>query len=94
MKFYQDLFAKARYSSPTREEYKNLFYRTMVEVIKLWVEPKSEEELMRIFMMGKNREVRHHSELITMPKGAEQTIKNTLSTQRLQRRGPTTSLFS
>jgi len=25
---------------------------------------------------------------------AEQTIKNTLSTQRLQRRGPTTSLFS
>lgn len=74
LKFFQDLLKKAGYAQPTREEYSKMMHMSMKSVIKYFSKSDSEEELQRIFDMGRFREVEYPMHLLKMPEGAEKTI--------------------
>lgn len=82
LKFFQDLMVKTGYRPPTREEYPEFFHLTMMNAIKELTKSTSEEEINRIWEMGRKREVRYPTELLTIPDGAEKVLK-TLSTEYL-----------
>jgi beta-phosphoglucomutase-like phosphatase (HAD superfamily) len=58
LRFYQDLMIKAGYKPPTKEEFGNLFHRTLIDVIKVFTKSTSDDEIMRIYKMGQSREVK------------------------------------
>jgi len=75
LKFFQDLMIKTGYQPPTREEYLKIFHFTMMDAIKYLVPSGSEEEVNRLWTMGKNRAVPYPTELLIMPDNALKTIK-------------------
>jgi len=75
LKFFQRLMDKAGYTPPTREKYQNVFAMNMMEAIETLTQSDSEQEIKRIWQMGKNREVIYDSELVAMPEGAAEVIK-------------------
>lgn len=77
LKFYQDLFPKAGYKPPTRETFLNMFYMSMIDVIRVLTNSKDENEIKRIWQMGKNRVVRYPDELSSCPANLE-TVLNKL----------------
>jgi HAD superfamily hydrolase (TIGR01549 family) len=74
-KFHQELMTKAGYKPASREEYKKMFPRTMLDNIKTITKSNSEEEIQRIFQMGVKREVRYPVELLSSPKHIRDTIE-------------------
>ena len=75
LKFYQDLMILAGYEPPSREMFSKLFHRTMLDVIKILTNSKDDNEINRIWLMGKNRDTPYPNELLTAPKGYESVIK-------------------
>jgi beta-phosphoglucomutase-like phosphatase (HAD superfamily) len=65
--FYRRLFNLAGYKPPTREKFSSLFPLTMEKVIKMVTNSSSDEEIKRIWLMGKNRVVPYPYELIKLP---------------------------
>ena len=73
LKFFQDLFAKAGYRPPTREEYKDLFYHPMIEVIRRIVGDQSEQEVERVRALGHDR-TWYPLELLKTPEGVREIL--------------------
>lgn len=76
LRFIQRLMIKAGYGPPTREEYKSVFAMTLMDAIRTLIEPASEEEVKRIWKIGRGREVKYEADLLVMPKGAGKVIEN------------------
>ncbi len=74
-KFFQDLMIVAGYKPPVKKEYSNYFHLPMWDVIKTLTESSSDEEIKRIWNMGKNDEVKYPHDLLVMPENAEEIIK-------------------
>jgi beta-phosphoglucomutase-like phosphatase (HAD superfamily) len=55
LKFFQDLMRNTGYPEPTREEYRNLFHRTMIDAIRILTRSKDENKIQEIFTMGRDR---------------------------------------
>ncbi len=75
LKFFQDLMLFAGYAFPNRETYKNMFHLPMDQVIRKLITSKDENEVQRIWLMGKNRAIPYPSELITLVDNCEATLK-------------------
>lgn len=75
IKFIQDLMRKAGYKPPTRKQYTAIFHLNMMDVIKHLTKSQSEKEIKRIWKIGASRDVAYPTELIKIPKDAEETIK-------------------
>ena len=75
LKFFQDLMAKFGYPPPTREEYPALFPLPMYEHIKMLTKLTSEEEIKKIWEVGKSGAVSFHEDLAKVPLGVEDALK-------------------
>ncbi len=73
--FFQDLFTKAGYAPPTREEFPALFHLSMRDVIQGRLQGVSEEEIERVYTMGRDRDIAYPVELLVMPPHAKETIE-------------------
>lgn len=73
--FYQKLFKKVGHQPPTREEYKKLFHIHMRGVIQTVTKILSDEEVDKIWEIGKSRKVRYPAELLSIPKKAEEVME-------------------
>lgn len=75
LKFFQGLFLKCGYRSPTREEYRPLFHMHLMDIIKTVTKSEDEEEIKRIWEIGRSRETGYDVSLLKMPNGAEEVVK-------------------
>lgn len=82
LKFFQDLMTQTGYQPPTREEFPTFFHLSMLDAIQAMTKTESDEEVKRIWEIGKNTKVGYLSKLITSPKGLEKVIE-TLSDKYL-----------
>jgi phosphoglycolate phosphatase-like HAD superfamily hydrolase len=74
LKFFQDLLIASGYEPHTREEHSKLFHLTMKETIRHLTKSESEEEINKIWEMGKIRAVPYPLHLLKMPKDSEKTV--------------------
>lgn len=82
LKYFQDLMTKAGYRPPTREEYKHLFYRTMIDVIRTIVGDQPEEEIERVRQLGHDR-TWYPLELLKVPEGTRESLEELAKTYQL-----------
>ena len=75
LKFYQDLMAASGYRPPTREEFTPLFHLPLWDEIKAFTKSVSEDEIKKIWDMGRTKQVPYPLEFLKMPNGAEETVK-------------------
>ncbi|MBI2667734.1 HAD family hydrolase [Candidatus Woesearchaeota archaeon] len=75
LKFFQDLMIKTGYRPPTREEFPAIFHLNMADAIKALTKSTSEEDIKKIWEIGRSREIKYDIELLTTPKGADKVIK-------------------
>lgn len=76
LKFFQSLMVYFGYSPPSREVYKKMFHLHMMDVISILTKSKSEEEIKKIWMTGKERsKVPYPDELTSTPKNLETILK-------------------
>lgn len=75
LKFFQDLMNNTGYRPPTREEFPAIFHLSMMDAIKTLTKSNSEEEIKRIWEMGRSREVGYDLGLLAMPEGAEKVVE-------------------
>ena len=93
LKFFQALMLKTGYPSPTREELVKLFHMHMMDVIKALTKSASEEEIKRIWGIGRSRDVEYDINLSKTPAGAEEVMEK-LSKNYLLGVVTSTSLFT
>ncbi|EKD87080.1 MAG: hypothetical protein ACD_37C00049G0001 [uncultured bacterium] len=74
LKFYQDLMKHAGHRSPTREEYRPFFHLSMRDLIPKFSGLTEEDEINKIWEIGRKREVRYPDELVKMPSDIEEAI--------------------
>ncbi len=74
LKFFQDLMLKTGYPSPTREEFPPIFHLNMKDAIRKLTKSESEEEIQRIWEIGKSREVPYDIKLLKHPNSLEIVI--------------------
>lgn len=72
--FYQDLFVYAGYKPISREAFLTMNHMTMMEVIRNVTGLKNEDEVKKIWQMGKDKVIQYPYELITATEGMEKTI--------------------
>ncbi len=72
--FFRELMPMAGYKEPTREEYTPLFFSPMIGVIRALAGNASEEEVQRIFEMGKSHRVIYRYDSIGTPAGMAETV--------------------
>lgn len=75
LKFFQNLMIKFGYNSPTREEFPKYFALTMKDAIRALTKSTSEEEIIKVWEAGKNRDALYPMDLVSMPDGAPQIVK-------------------
>lgn len=75
LKFFQDLMARAGYTPLTREQYVPLCHMNMRDVIQMLIAPSSQDEITRIWEMGRSRAVEYPLERVHMREGAEEVIR-------------------
>ncbi|HLC63666.1 MAG TPA: HAD family hydrolase [Candidatus Nanoarchaeia archaeon] len=75
LKFFQDLMTKAGYNPPTQKEYRAIFHLSMIDAINVLTKSSSEEEIKRIWEMGRSRKVKYPTELLTVPEGVNHVIE-------------------
>ncbi|MFH1071862.1 MAG: HAD family hydrolase [Nanoarchaeota archaeon] len=83
LRFFQDLMRKTGYRPPTREEYPALFHLSMLQVIRVLTKSSDEDEVKKIWKMGKSRSVGYHLELLKHPDGMEDVIQELSKTYTL-----------
>lgn len=74
-KFFERLFTKTGFQPPTREEFETLFHLPMLDVIKIITKSKSQEEINRVWQIGRSKETGYNVDLLVMPKGASGVVK-------------------
>jgi pyrophosphatase PpaX len=67
LKFNQDLMVLAGYNPPTRKIYQKMFHMSMEQAIRFLTKSSDEKEIKRIWLLGKNRKIWYHDELIATP---------------------------
>lgn len=72
--FFQHLMTISGYRPPTRDEFPELFHLSMWDVIRTLTGLSSEEEIRKIWEVGRSR-VGYDVGLLRMPEGAEETVK-------------------
>lgn len=75
LKFFQDLMIKTGHRPPTREEFPAIFHLSMMDAIKTLTKSTSEEEIKKIWEVGRGREVGYGIDLLKTPEGAEDVLK-------------------
>jgi len=75
LKFFQDIMVYSGYQPPTLERYRSLFHLTMRDAIKELTGLSSEDEIRKIWEIGRNRLVRYPIELQAAPEGLEEVIR-------------------
>ena len=75
LKYHQDMLVKAGYKCPTREEYLNVFHMTTENVIRILTKSKDENEIKKIWQMGRDGVIPYHYEFLTSPKNYETVLK-------------------
>lgn len=75
LKFFQDLMTRTGYRPPTRKEFPAIFHLSMLDAIKVLTKSIAEEEIKRIWEMGRSREVGYEFKLLTMPENAEKVTE-------------------
>ncbi len=83
LKFNQDLMSKVGYRPPTREKYAKLFHLPLMDTIRILTKIKDEDEIKRIWEIGKNREVAYDISLLTLPEKTEDVVTNLSKDYRL-----------
>ncbi|MFA5154939.1 MAG: HAD family hydrolase [Patescibacteria group bacterium] len=73
-KFYHDLMTANGYRPFTLEEFAPLFHLTLWDAVKAMTKSDSEEEIRRIWEIGRRRDVKYDTSLLTMPAGAAEVI--------------------
>ena len=66
---------KAGYHPPTREEYPAIFHLSMMDAIRVLTKSTSEEEIKKIWEIGRGREIEYDMTLLTTPKGTGEVIE-------------------
>lgn len=74
LKFFQDLMKNTGYPEPTREEYRKLFHRTMIDTVGILSKSESKEEVQRIYSLWHDRSFGYPTELVTSPPKMKETI--------------------
>jgi len=74
LKFFQTLIPKAGYTAPTKDQYSKMFHLTMIDVIRNLIPSKSEEEIKRVFELGKSQAVNYPYYLIKTPAKFSETL--------------------
>lgn len=72
--FFSNLMAKAGYQGPTREQYKNMFYLPMWDVIGALTQSDSHDEIKRIWEMGRARDTFYDHNLLALPERAKEVV--------------------
>ena len=73
-KFYQDLMAFAGYKRPTRDLIASMFHMTMEDVIRKLIGNKDDDEVHRVWLLGKKRAVRYPYELVSSPENCKDVL--------------------
>lgn len=83
LKFYQDLMVASGYPPPRREEFRALFHVPLWDGIKALTKLQDENEIKKIWEMGRTKQVSYPLELLKTPAGAEETVKALANTYLL-----------
>lgn len=75
LKFFQDLLSANGFPVPDSEQYKSAFHLNMMDAIRYLTKSKSEEEIKKIWQMGRNRAVKYDVSLLKSPEGMSGTIE-------------------
>ena len=75
LKFFQDLMIKTGYRPPTREEFPAILHLSMMDAIKVLTKSAPEEEIKKIWEIGRGCEVGYDVGLPKTPEGAEEVIE-------------------
>lgn len=73
--FFQDLMIRFGYKPPTQEQYKGMFHLSMKDAIVALTHLTDEDEIHKIWDAGRSRKVSYHTELMTLPADAKETIQ-------------------
>jgi len=74
-KFFCDLMEKFGYDFMTEEEYISFFHLPMKDLIRHVTQSNNENEIEKIWLSGKAREVPYPNELLSTPENLEQTLE-------------------
>ena len=74
LNFFQKLMPIVGYPSPTRDQYKQCFHLSMLDVIKKLIAPASEEKAKEIFDIGRKEAINYQYQLIKTPIKITETI--------------------
>ena len=84
LKFFQDLMEKFNHQPPTRKQYVKWFHFSMYDAIMAMSGVTDEDEVQEMMAVGRSREdVAYRTDLVKMPKGAPEVIKNLSQKYRL-----------
>ncbi len=75
LKFFTDLLTKFGHRPPTREEFSKFTAHHMMGFIRDFSKIKSEEEIQKIWLAGKEHKVPYPYDLLDIPDALEETIK-------------------
>ncbi len=81
--FFQNLLAQAGYQGPTREQYSTMFHLPMWDVISILTKSPCEEEIKRIWEMGRGRDSFYDHNLLSLGRAAEEVIPSLSSLYQL-----------
>lgn len=74
LNFYQNLMRVSGYPPPVRDEFSTLFHLSMWDAIRVLTKSASEDEIRKIWEVGKSR-VGYDTNLLRMPSDAEETVQ-------------------
>lgn len=83
LKFFQGLMAAAGHPGLTREQYSSLYHINMRDVIRTLLASAPEDEITRIWDLGRSRAVEYPLALVRMSANAGETIRTLSKTYSL-----------
>jgi|SRR3989344_2167079 len=75
LKFFSDLMIYFGYNSPTREQFPELFHRSMKDIIRTLTKLTNENEIEKIWKAGRDDVVRYPVELAFQSKHVKKTLE-------------------
>lgn len=81
--YFQELFVKAGYPSPTEEELRKVIVHNTLKQSIIELTNVSDEEVQRIYELGEKRLQKYPHHLLTMPNEAETILRKLSKTYRL-----------
>ncbi|MDD3284794.1 MAG: HAD family hydrolase [Patescibacteria group bacterium] len=75
LKFFQNLMTEFNYKPPTRENFKETFHLSMLDVVKYFTNSTDEEEINKIWEAGRDRGSLYPMELLKIPENVELVLE-------------------